>query len=143
MKKVICLSGPSGAGKTHARTHDPKLMKYPQIDIADIYLEIGPYWHVAMDTLFSRVEELMITHNTVVIEGYFSRNSPSRRWLEGWGEMRGYKVVYKEYNAPYEIRAKRVHDQYIQMIAKAVTEEEFTRAQRFANARKELLEIVK
>lgn len=81
-KRVIILCGVSGVGKTHARLHDPELVDLPYVDIADVYRDL-PYAsaRVATEALINKVLKLLKEHDSVVVEGYFLPDTPSRSLL--------------------------------------------------------------
>ena len=81
-KRVIVLCGVSGVGKTWARTHISELMDLPYVDIADVYRDM-PYAgaRVATEALINKVLKLLKEHDSVVVEGYFLPDTPSRSLL--------------------------------------------------------------
>lgn len=81
-KKIIVLCGVSGAGKTYARENLPELACLLFVDIADMYRYLGTEdWRVATEGLIDKATELLETHDTIVVEGYFLPGSVSKRML--------------------------------------------------------------
>ena len=114
MKKVIILSGISGTGKTHARTHNPDLKDLPYIDIADIYREFAEFdWTDATACLIRRVSTLFREHNTVLVEGYFLKGSFTRKWLVHDLKVAGvHNADTREFWAPIDLCIHRVSAQF-------------------------------
>lgn len=139
MKKVIALSGISGAGKTYHRTQDPVLKELPCIDIADIYAEnpgIEP--GQAFGVLINKTIEMMETNDTVVLEAWFRRES-SQRWHLGYfAHYNGWEVEYIEFNTDEATCIARIEKARAdaEQIADPVERE---RTLRFMNARLSLL----
>jgi len=113
MKRVIILSGVSGTGKTHARTHLPELKDLPFVDIADIYAEWPEFdWFSATVCLCKRVRKLLEEHDTVVVEGYFLAASISLRMLENDLHVIGAKADIRVFWEPLGVCEQRLIRQW-------------------------------
>jgi hypothetical protein len=79
MKKLICLCGISGVGKTWERTHNPRFVDLPYVDIADSYknLKTSDYI-VAWNDFVDRINKAFQTSNAVVAEAAFTSNQKSK-----------------------------------------------------------------
>ena len=79
-KQAIVLSGISGTGKTRYR--ESHLAEFPYVDISDVYKDVpGISWDAAVSAVATRALKLFQEHDTVVIEGYFLKGTPSRLQL--------------------------------------------------------------
>jgi len=115
MKRAIVLSGVSGTGKTYARLNDPELKDLPYVDIADFYKENADvHWAVAHALLKRKVAELLLEHDTVVVEGYFLPGTPSRNGLARALKVAGARADFRFYWAPFETCLERIRDQWEQ-----------------------------
>jgi hypothetical protein len=97
----------SGVGKTHARRNHPELKDLPQVDIADVYRDLNTTNYIAAHTgLIERVRKLMEKHDTVVVEGYYLPETPTRRMLErGFDD---FDVEFRLMYAPLGVCKERV-----------------------------------
>ena len=112
MKKLICLSGISGVGKTYRRTTDPKLKDLPYVDIADIYCDNpGIDAGQAFVMMYNEAMMLLEEHDTVVLEAWFRSGSRQRQFIEHYAPD-NYEVQYIELDAPVEVCVQRIVEQY-------------------------------
>lgn len=109
MKKIIALSGISGVGKTYRRTHDPKLVDLPYLDIADIYAQTpGISMPQALLDLVQTAGKLLEEHDTIILEAYFKPRSGQRRGLEWYFSDCGIEIEYIELEAPISVCRERI-----------------------------------
>jgi predicted kinase len=109
MKRVICLSGVSGTGKTWWREHSKDHKHLPFVDIADIYKEAPVQWGFpAVYALWQKVEPLLAEHDMVIVEGYFLKGSESRMALNHFCERAGVELVYYVFWKPLDECIKNV-----------------------------------
>ncbi len=82
MKKIIVMSGLSGAGKTFTCTHDPELKDLPQLDIMDIFRkQRGITSTSAFPAFLGEVQMFINQNDAIVLEAYFRPGSRQRDML--------------------------------------------------------------
>ena len=119
-RKVIVLWGPPGSGKTWLRTHDSVLKTLPVLDIADIYREherrfpeFGPLEAYAAHCKLHRlIREILTQKSTIVVEGCFMEDSPSRKMLQDDARVGGYALEFVQCQADPEVCHQRIMAQY-------------------------------
>lgn len=115
MKELIVLSGVSGTGKTRWRTEHPDFKNIPYVDIADIYKSIPniPRGAAVVCAMWIRIASKLETHDTVIAEGYFLRESESRAVLLSMARLAGVKVRIINFWAPLEECERRIRLQQL------------------------------
>lgn len=83
--KAIVICGVPGAGKTWARESNPGLTGLPFVDISGVYDDVPDIsWDAAVLAITARAGKLFLKGDcgTVVLEGIFLPETPSRQLLE-------------------------------------------------------------
>jgi len=110
MRILIVLSGVSGTGKTHFRTHHEDYRDLPQVDIADVYRDnpFIPRGMAAVASVWPRVMKAFERGDEVILEGYFLRDSQSRWTLNRLASRSDVEVRYLNFWAPLEVCEDRL-----------------------------------
>jgi len=113
LKKIICLGGVSGVGKTYRRTTDPELKDLPYVDIADIYSDnLNLTANVAFALMIDKLIVLLEDHNTVVLEAGFFPEGSQRQHVDYIAQQNDAQVKYIELAAPVDVCIQRVRDAF-------------------------------
>lgn len=140
-KRVIALSGVSGAGKTYRRTTDPALKDLPCVDIADIYAEFpgAPKAEIFAAAMF-RLQDLICEHDAVVFEAALLPGSRQRPILESCLRNCGAELEYLVVpTPPRAVLLGRILNDYHQAIEEATTDADRAKAENYFNARQNFI----
>jgi hypothetical protein len=137
--KLILLCGPSGAGKTHARTTEADLAKLPYVDMGELRGDFYD-WRRDIAAAMDRLVALSTSEPVAALEGYFLPGSASRSCIERLCAERGWELEVRWFDAPLQLRRERVLARQSRLLEEAKTEEEARRIRRATESMLRLLE---
>jgi predicted kinase len=140
LKKIICLCGISGIGKTHKRTHDKNLKDLPFVDVADIRAENIWFSHtLVFDILLQRLALILKNADIAVVEAAFLRDSIQRIRMKAFAYDHQAEVIFVELKLPRKnVLLQRIEKDRIQRLN--MFPEKRESIERYSDARRRFVE---